>query len=53
MRWGASIVTYANGVLVSPTRRGRLTFGMLHELDNLSRTDTRFSRLLAVTRRNT
>jgi CelD/BcsL family acetyltransferase involved in cellulose biosynthesis len=50
-RWGGSIVTYANGVLVSPTQRGRLTFGMLRELDNCSRTDTSLGRLLAVARR--
>jgi CelD/BcsL family acetyltransferase involved in cellulose biosynthesis len=51
-RWGASTVTYAAGVLVSPTQRGRLTFGMLHELDNRSRGDTSFGRLLAVLRRD-
>jgi Acetyltransferase (GNAT) domain len=51
-RWGTSIVTYADGVLVSPTQRGRLTFGMWRELDNRSRSDTSFGRLLAVARRS-
>lgn len=51
-RWGGSVVAYANGVLVAPTERAKLTFGALRELDNQSRTGTPFGQLLDVVRRN-
>lgn len=51
-RWGAAIVSYASGVLVSPTRRGRLTFDALHELDQSANGATLLGRMLALARRH-
>jgi CelD/BcsL family acetyltransferase involved in cellulose biosynthesis len=51
-RWRATVERYESGVLVSPTERGRLMFGVLRELDNKSRTDTVLGRMLARARRN-
>ena len=51
-RWRATVVRYERGVLVSPTERARLMFGVLRELDSKSRTDTVLGRMLARARRN-
>ena len=51
-RWSATGITTGNGVLLSPTRRGRLVFGMLTELNERSRPGTMLGKFLDHARRH-
>jgi CelD/BcsL family acetyltransferase involved in cellulose biosynthesis len=50
-RWGARAITTTNGVLVSPTPRGRLVFRLLSELNDQSRPGTFLGKVLNGARR--
>jgi CelD/BcsL family acetyltransferase involved in cellulose biosynthesis len=50
-RWGASTVKTHDGVLLSPTVRGKVAFGMLTELHELSRPGTLLGRVIDLARR--
>ena len=51
-RWGATPIATGNGVLLSPTRRAKVVFGMLSELNELSRPGTVLGRFLEHARRH-
>jgi CelD/BcsL family acetyltransferase involved in cellulose biosynthesis len=51
-RWGALPVITCEGVLVSHRRRGRLAFGVLHELSERTRPGTLLGRVVNVARRH-
>jgi CelD/BcsL family acetyltransferase involved in cellulose biosynthesis len=51
-RWGATPVVNCEGVLISPTRRARLAFGVIHELNERTRPGTLLSKVVNVARRH-
>jgi CelD/BcsL family acetyltransferase involved in cellulose biosynthesis len=51
-RWGATPVVSCEGVLLSPTRRARLAFGVIHELNERTRPGTLLGKVVNVARRH-
>lgn len=50
-RWGATPITTCDGVLLSNTRRAKLAFGMLSELNRMSAPGTFLARIVKVAKR--
>jgi CelD/BcsL family acetyltransferase involved in cellulose biosynthesis len=51
-RWSASPITTCEGVLLSQTPRGRLAFGVLHELNERAAPGTLFGKVASLARRH-